>query len=69
MWSDDRYPVPAPTLTDFLNWMPSNDTQDDGEGEEIQEIAEAAFAASSQESELNVPIGLATRFIILHNWI
>jgi hypothetical protein len=48
MWSDDRYPAAAPTLTDFLNWMPSNETQDDGEAEEIQESAEAAFAASSQ---------------------
>ena len=34
--------------TDFLNWMPSNDTQDDGEAEENQDIAEAAFATSSQ---------------------
>jgi hypothetical protein len=28
--------------------QPSNETQDDGEAEEIQESAEAAFAASSQ---------------------
>jgi hypothetical protein len=47
-WSDDRYPGAAPTLTDFLNQMPSNDAQDDGEAEDIRESAEAAFAASSQ---------------------
>jgi hypothetical protein len=48
MWSDDRYPAAAPTLADFLNWMSSNETQDDGEAEEIQESAEAAFATSLQ---------------------
>jgi hypothetical protein len=47
MWSDVRYSA-APTLTDFLNWMPSTETQDDGVAEEIQESAESAFAASSQ---------------------
>jgi hypothetical protein len=31
-----------------LLWMPSNETQDDGEAEDIQETAFAAFAASSQ---------------------
>jgi thioredoxin-like negative regulator of GroEL len=48
LWSDDRYPAAAPTLADFLNWAPSNETQDDGEAEDIRETAEAAFAASSQ---------------------
>jgi hypothetical protein len=36
MWSDDRYPAAAPTLADFFNWMPSNETQDDGETEAMQ---------------------------------
>jgi hypothetical protein len=35
-------------LTDFLNWMPSNDTQDDGDAEEIPEAADAAATASFQ---------------------
>jgi hypothetical protein len=48
MWSDDRYPAAAPTLADFLNWMPSNETQVDGAAENIQESAEAALAATSQ---------------------
>jgi hypothetical protein len=32
--------------------MPSNETQDDGENEDIQEFVEAAFAASSQGTSL-----------------
>jgi hypothetical protein len=40
--------VTAPTLADFLNWMPSTETQDAGDAEEIQESAEAALAATSQ---------------------
>ena len=27
MWSEDRFPATAPTLADFLNWMPSTATQ------------------------------------------
>jgi hypothetical protein len=49
MWSDARYSAAAPTLADFLNWMPSNETQDDGVAEDIQESAEAAFTASSHK--------------------
>ena len=48
MWSEDRFPATAPTLADFLNWMPSTETQDAGDAEEIQESAEAALAATSQ---------------------
>jgi hypothetical protein len=44
MWFDDRYPAAAPKLADFLIWMPSTETQDDGEAEDIRETA---FAASS----------------------
>jgi hypothetical protein len=52
MWSDARYPAAAPTLTDFLNWMPSTSffvhrRPKDGV-EDIQESAEAALAATSQ---------------------
>jgi hypothetical protein len=36
MWSEDRYPATAPSLTDYLNWMPSNDTQEDAEN--LQEL-------------------------------
>jgi hypothetical protein len=43
-------PCRPPTLADFLNWMPSNETQDDGEAEDIRETAEAAFDTSSQET-------------------
>jgi hypothetical protein len=49
MRSDDRYPAAAPTLADFLNWMLSNETQDDGLSrwrsrvEDIRETADAAF--------------------------
>jgi hypothetical protein len=39
--------TPQPRSSTFLNWMLSNETQDDGEAEDIQETAEAAFAASS----------------------
>jgi hypothetical protein len=38
----------APEVFLFLNWMPSNDTQDDGDPEGPQDAAEAAAAASSQ---------------------
>jgi hypothetical protein len=48
MWSDARFPAAAPTLADFLNWMPSTETQDDGVAENIQESAEAALTATSQ---------------------
>jgi hypothetical protein len=48
MWSEDRFPATAPTLADFLNWMPSTATQDAGDTEELQESAEAALAATSQ---------------------
>jgi hypothetical protein len=48
MWSEDRFPATAPTLADFLNWMPSTETQDAGDAEEIQESAESAFAATLQ---------------------
>ena len=48
MWSEDRFPATAPTLADFLNWMPSTATQDAGDAEELQESAEAALAATSQ---------------------
>jgi hypothetical protein len=34
----------APSLTDFLNLMPSNDTQDDADAEDLQEALEAATA-------------------------
>jgi len=27
MWSDARFPAAAPTLADFLNWMPSTEPQ------------------------------------------
>jgi hypothetical protein len=37
MWSDDRYLPPHQRSQTFLNWMPSNETQDDGEAEDIQE--------------------------------
>jgi hypothetical protein len=37
-------------LADFLNWMPSTETQDVGEAEEIQESAESAFATALQET-------------------
>ena len=33
---------------DFLNWMPSTETQDAGDAEEIQESAESAFATALQ---------------------
>ena len=46
MWSDARFPAAAPTLADFLNWMPSTETQDVGDAEEIQESAESAFATA-----------------------
>jgi hypothetical protein len=46
MWSEDRFPATAPTLADFLNWMPSTATQDAGDAEELQESV--AFAATSQ---------------------
>jgi hypothetical protein len=36
MLSDDRYPATAPTLTDFLNWMSSTETRDDGDVEDIR---------------------------------
>jgi hypothetical protein len=36
------------TLADFLNWMPSTETQDVGDDEEIQESTEAAFATALQ---------------------
>jgi hypothetical protein len=45
---ETRFPAAAPTLADFLNWMPSTETQDDGVAEDIQESAEAALAATSQ---------------------
>jgi hypothetical protein len=32
----------APSLNGFLNWKSSNDDQDDGDAEEIQEAADAA---------------------------
>jgi hypothetical protein len=48
MWSEDRFPATAPTLADFLNWMPSTETQDVGDAEEIQESAESAFATALQ---------------------
>jgi hypothetical protein len=48
MWSVSRFPAAAPTLADFLNWMPSTEPQDDGVAEDIQESAEAALAATSQ---------------------
>jgi hypothetical protein len=48
MWSEDRHPAAAPTLADFLNWMPSNEPQNDGDAEDLQGAAEAAVAASSQ---------------------
>jgi hypothetical protein len=41
MWSEDRFSTTAPTLADFLNWMPSTETQDVGDAEEIQESAES----------------------------
>jgi hypothetical protein len=49
MWSDARFPAAAPTLAEFLDWMPSTEPQDDGAAEDIQESAEAALAATSQE--------------------
>ena len=48
MWSEDRFPATAPTLADFLNWMPSTETQDVGDAEVIQESAESAFATALQ---------------------
>jgi hypothetical protein len=48
MWSDARFPAAAPTLAEFLNWMPSTEPQDGGAAEDIQESAEAALAATSQ---------------------
>jgi hypothetical protein len=48
MWSDARFPAAAPTLADFLNWMPSAEPPDEGAAEDIQESAEAALAATSQ---------------------
>jgi hypothetical protein len=36
------------SLAEFLNWMPSTESQDDGAAEDIQESAEAALAATSQ---------------------
>jgi hypothetical protein len=52
-----RKPIPstAPTLADFLNWMPSSETQDVGDAEEIQESAEAAFATALQGTWLPQP--------------
>jgi hypothetical protein len=44
MWSDARFPAAAPTLAEFLNWMPSTEPPDDGAAEDIQESAEAALA-------------------------
>jgi hypothetical protein len=46
MWSDARFPAAAPTLAEFLNWMPSTEPPDDGAAEDIQESAEAALAAT-----------------------
>ncbi len=43
-----RFPAAAPTLAEFLNWMPSTEPPDDGAAEDIQESAEAALAATSQ---------------------
>jgi hypothetical protein len=48
MWSDARFPVAAPTLAEFLSWVPSTEPQDNGAAEDIQESAEAALAATSQ---------------------
>jgi hypothetical protein len=48
MCSEDRFPATAPTLPTFLNWMPSTETQDVGDAEEIQESAESAFATALQ---------------------
>jgi hypothetical protein len=48
MWSVDRHPATAFSLADLFNWMPSNDTQDDGDTEDFQGTAEATAAASSQ---------------------
>jgi len=48
MWSDARFPAAAPTLAEFLNWMPSTEPPDEGAAEDIQESAEAALAATSQ---------------------
>ena len=48
MWSDARFPAAAPTLAEFLNWMPSTEPPDDGAAEDIQESAEAALTATSQ---------------------
>jgi hypothetical protein len=45
---EDRFPATAPTLADFLNWMPSTEAQDVGDAEEIQESTEAAFATAFQ---------------------
>jgi hypothetical protein len=42
------FPAAAPTLAEFLNWMPSTEPPDDGAAEDIQESAEAALAATSQ---------------------
>jgi hypothetical protein len=42
-------PAAAPTLSEFLNWMPSTEPQDDGAAENIhQESAEGALVATSQ---------------------
>jgi hypothetical protein len=49
MWSNARFPAAAPPLADFLNWMPFTEPQDDGVAEDIQESADAALAATSQE--------------------
>jgi hypothetical protein len=43
--SDDRCTAAAPTLADFFNWMPSNETQDDGEAEDINTLIEFRFVA------------------------
>ena len=56
MWSDDRYPAATPTLADFLNWMPSNETQDDGEAEDIRETAAPHKGPSCPASPLSLSL-------------
>jgi hypothetical protein len=50
MWSDDRHPAAAPTLAGLSQLDAVQRTHEDGEAEDIQETAEAAFAASSQRT-------------------
>jgi hypothetical protein len=58
--SEDRF-LPHQRLADFLNWMPSTETQDAGDAEEIQESAEAALAATSQGiCQLSLSLSLIT---------